>query len=446
MRRALLPVLLVLACAWAPPVRADEGAPSGEGVAFFEDLAVGRELARETGRPLLVVVHARVEASAQAWPYDLVAWRDVYRDPEVVARSRACVCVLHRLGVPPKPTGVARDKRPAASTAPVGPTHMLLDSTGARLLGRIEGWTHAAGAASAKALVGFLDRALARAPAIPDEAPVLDGPRVAQLRALARAQVPPPSQPTLPVEASGFRLHLEWPLPIPAREGGEPLDADVQLYWNGEGPFDVGRARIPTGREVAVPLDVRFAEHPELAARAKEGEHRLDVYMEPADGAFAFSEGPLHVGVVWLRFGDGGGGGGGAGAAEQEPEPQEQEQPQGGQDESEEGEAPEPPPEIPENPEVVEPFIRDGETVEKDDAIVGVEDPDSGVKPPPEAPIDPRLRKFERVLETTPGWERIPPSERAFLKRYFEALARAADRQRAERDAGAAPSGPGNGR
>ena len=87
-----------------------------------------------------------------------------------------------------------------------------------------------------------------------------------------------------------------------------------------------------------------------------------------------------------------------------------------------EGDAPppEPPPEQPDS--VVDPFVRDGDTVKKEDAVVAVEDPGGGVKPPARVPLEQALRDFEKVREKEVGREDIPPRDRAFLLRYFERL------------------------
>ena len=56
---------------------------------------------------------------------------------------------------------------------------------------------------------------------------------------------------------------------------------------------------------------------------------------------------------------------------------------------------------------------------------VAVEDPDGGVKPPRQVPLEQALREFEKLQEREVGREGISSRDRDFLRRYFELLRRA---------------------
>jgi hypothetical protein len=73
----------------------------------------------------------------------------------------------------------------------------------------------------------------------------------------------------------------------------------------------------------------------------------------------------------------------------------------------------------------VTPLVREGPRVRKDDALVAVPDPKAGASPPRAVPIEDALRDFERVVESAVSDERVLPADRAFVRRYLEALRRA---------------------
>jgi hypothetical protein len=195
------------------------------------------------------------------------------------------------------------------------------------------------------------------------------------------------------------------------------------MRWDGAGPFDVGRVEFGAGAEIDEPIDVRFDEIEGLAALATKGKHRVDLYLDPLPGSYPFSQAPLHVGRVWIDLGQGGGGDGSSSDSEQEkPEEPPPSEPQPVPDE---GQEELPPPPVPKREEVVQPFVNEGEAIEKDDAVVAVEDPDGGVKPPQQVPIEQALRDFEKVKEREVTREGIAAGERTFLRRYFDLLQRA---------------------
>lgn len=424
MRRAV-PVCGLLVLLLGAPLRAEDEAR--EQVAWFPSVAKARAAAGEAGRPIWIALHPRASQGAAGWPYDGQGWSDVYAAPEVVAISRRFACVRLRVGGAPERGDPVHDARPEAANRFVAPTHLVFDAAGTTLLGRVEGWRHEPGAASVEALSAFLDAAWSRRTQEPTGAEL--GPAAA---GGASTPVPGSSELTplpLGVDAAGFRTRLRWTLPLPSVADDEPLRARVTMFWDGAGPFELGTVDIPAGADADVPVDVRFEEHPALEPLRTKGRHRLDVYIEPVPGGFRFSTAPLFVGLVWIELGDGGGGGGGGGS---QPEPQEQPEAQEPDAPKPEPDTPEPQPELPPPPpgdeHVVEPFVRPGEAIEKDDAIVGVESEDAAVKPPPPTPRRTPPRAFEKQLEESVSWERIPLAERAFLRRYFEALRRALER------------------
>ncbi len=427
MTRALL--LLTALVLTAGTARAEE--PQPERVAWFGSMAKARAVAKKTGRPIWVALHPRRSEADAGWPYDGKGWSEIYATPSIVKNSRRFACVMHRVGGVPVRGDAAHDARPEAANRIVAPAHLVLDASGTKLLAHVEGWSFEAGAESVKALGAFLDAAWSRLPTTPTGAEI-------GARDVGAAKAPAPGTSELEplpmgVDTPGFRARLKWTLPLPAVDTEKPLQARVSMYWDGAGPFDLGVVDLSAGGEADVPVDVRFAEHPALEPLRTKGRHRVDVYIAPVPEGFRFSSGPLFVGLVWIQLGDGGGGGGGGGQ-QPEPDPQPEESdpdaPEPQPDEPKEQPPVEPPP--PGDEHVVEPFIRPGEEVEKDDAIVAVESPDAGVKPPPPTPGRALPREFEKILEESVNWERIPLAERAFLRSYFDALRRALER--AEQD------------
>jgi hypothetical protein len=71
---------------------------------------------------------------------------------------------------------------------------------------------------------------------------------------------------------------------------------------------------------------------------------------------------------------------------------------------------------------VVTPLVDEGERVRKEEAVVAVRDPEGGTKPPEPVPLRDALADLERTLERAVPAERFRPSDREFLRRYFEAL------------------------
>jgi len=415
MRRLLLLGALLLLFA-APGARADDAQPAKDAahVAWFQDMTLARKVAAQTGRPLFVAIHVRPGVASPEATWRLERWIAVYADAGIVALSRRCACVLRVIQAP-------EGKDPDADRAPAA-VHLVVDAD-SRVLARLDDDAPTDLAAGVHRLRSILRGGLANFGAIPADAPLIEPGMVARTQAdLAGIS---PSRPVgVPLGASGVRLRLRWELPAPALEGAAErrVKARVHMRWDGEGPFEVGRVEFGSGEVIDAPVDVRFDEIEGLAALATKGKHRVDLYLDPLPGSYPFSRGPLHVGRVWIDLGDGGGGGG-ANSDNEEEKPDKP--PPAPEPVPDEGSEPLPPPPPPEREEVVQPFVNEGETVEKDDAVVAVEDPDGGVKPPKQVPLEQLLREFEKVKEREVSREGVAAGARSYLRRYFEQLERA---------------------
>lgn len=420
MRRVVaLAVLCTLAFSAAGVLRADEesgDAPvAAKRIAWFNQISAARKVAEQTGRPLFVAIHVRPGVASPAATRRLERWIQVYASPDVVKLSRAFACVLRVIQAP---EGKDPDRDAAAAAI-----HVVVD-TKSRVLARLDLDTPASGADGARRLAGILRGGLRNFGPVPEDAPDI-GPTMVASTKVDLSGVSPSKPVSVPYGVPGVRLRLRWELPAPKLEGAasDRIKAAVRMRWDGAGPFDLGEVDFGAGEEIDEPIDVRFDEIEGLKELATKGKHRVDLYLDPLPGSYPFSRGPLHVGRVWIDLGEGGGGGGGASEDEQEqPEPP----PPVPEPQPDEGQEPLPPPPPPTREEVVEPFVNEGDTVKKEDAVVAVEDPDGGVKPPKQVPLEQALRDFEKRKEREVGRESVPASERSFLRRYYEELQRAA--------------------
>ena len=77
--------------------------------------------------------------------------------------------------------------------------------------------------------------------------------------------------------------------------------------------------------------------------------------------------------------------------------------------------------------EAVAPLDAKGDTVKKDQAVVAVRDENAGSVPPPPVPLEEALKDLERVVERAVSAEHVLPADRSFVRRYLEALRRAAE-------------------
>jgi hypothetical protein len=387
---------------------------AAERVAWFHGISDARKVATQTGRPLFVAIHVRPGVASPEATQRLERWIQVYADPGLVALSREFACVLRVIQAP-------EGKDPDRDTGPAA-VHLVVDGT-SRVLARLDLDAPASGAEGVRRLTRILQGGLENFGALPTGAPQISPAMVARTK-VDLSGISPSKPVGVPHGVPGVRLRLRWELPAPKLEGAasDRIRAAVRMRWDGAGPFDLGAIEFGAGEDIDEPIDVRFDAIEGLAELATKGTHRVDLYLVPLPGSYPFSQGPLHVGRVWIDLGEGGGGGGASSDNEKEqpedPPPQPQPQP-------DEGEQPLPPPPPPEREEVVQPFVNEGETVKKEDAVVAVKDPDGGVKPPKQVPLEEALRDFEKRKESEVARETIPASERAFLRRYFEQLERA---------------------
>lgn len=414
MSRSILCVSVLLCASafllTASSVRADEeeGA-KGPRIAWFGSLAEARKVASETGRPIFVAMHVRPRVASPAATARTARWLGAYRDEGLIAISREMACVLRVTDAPPGQDPDVDEGAPAA-------VHLVIDAN-AKVLARLD--------ADIPPATGVLERLLRRGLRVHGDIPA-DTPQIDERtarRGKRNVQGMSPMSPVgVPVDAPGVRLRLRWELPAPTLvgEGAKQVKAIVQMTWDEQGPFTVGDLAFEAGEEIDAPIDIDFEAIEGLKELATPGLHRVDLYLVPDVGSFPFSKGPLHVGRVWIELGDGGGGGGDGANQDEQPEPQEdEEQPAPNPD----GNPVEPPP-MPDDAkdDVIDPFIGEGETVKKDDAIVAVEDEDAGVKAPEQVPLEKALREFEKEREAAIRQDGISPRERAFLKRYFALL------------------------
>ena len=414
-RLALLAACLLLVI--VPTARAEEGEPGAERVAWFTNLSLAREAATKTGRPIFVAMHVRPYIASPEASQRMEAWTEAYRDPRFVALSRRCACVLRVISAP-------EGRDPDVDAAAVSASHLLVDGT-SRVLVRKDGDAEAVGGVGG--LIRLLRAGLRAFGPIAADAPLIDEQHVRRTK--KQIQGLGPMNPIgVPVDAPGVRVRLRWELPTPqlGEADTEEILADVQMRWDGEGPWDLQSVAFGAGEEIDLPIDIRFAEHEGLAELATEGTHRVDLYLVPKEGSYPFSTGPLHVGRVWIDLGEGGGGGGG-GSDEQESEKPQEEQPEPPQPipEGDEEREPDPPPPSGRE-EVVKAFQNEGEEVEKEDAVVAVEDPNGGVEPPKRLPIQEALREFEKQAEKEIRREGISPRDRDYFRTYFESFVKEA--------------------
>jgi hypothetical protein len=203
--------------------------------------------------------------------------------------------------------------------------------------------------------------------------------------------------------------------PLPAAYSG-----DVILVWDGlpRGVLGVVEAGSGELAEIAPVWDL--AQIKFLEGLRRTGEHRAFVRLVPKGGPFTVA---LICDPAIFKIPPGGGGGGAQPPPQPPPEPPPPEPPPTPQPTPEGNEeAPKPPPSGRE--EAVKPLINEGDTVKKDSAVVEVEDPNAGTKPPPAVPLAEALRDFDRLVERAVGTERIQAWDRDYLRRYFRALQR----------------------
>ncbi len=438
MMRALAACLVACLVLGTASVRADAkggGAPkaapahtpkTGPRIAWFHRMSDARKIATETGRPLFVAIHVRGSVASPAATARIERWSALYDEPSIVELSRRCACVL-RVIQAPEGADPDKDGKPAAF-------HLVVDGS-SRVLARLDVSAPEAGEAGRRQLGRILRGGLKNFGAIATDAPLITQAMVARTK-LKLDGISPSKPVAVPLGVPGVRLRLRWELPAPTLQGAEAdrIRATVRMRWDDRGPFDIGQVEFGAGEEIDQPIDVRFDEIEGLAELATQGTHRVDLYLVALPGSYPFSKGPLHVGRVWIELGDGGGGGGASTESESEPKPDETPPPPPPKPDEGKEELPPPPP--PEREEVVDPFVNEGDAVQKDDAVVAVEDPDGGVKPPQQVPLELALREFEKLKEREVSRAGFSSRDRDLLRRYFEALARTVGAKPPPKDSG----------
>lgn len=399
--------------AWAEDAPAPEDS-TAQALPFFTSVRAAREAAALTQRPLFVALHWRV-APGHPWPSDPQGWIALYRDPRVRAAALDYVCALRILEPPPGPT--------------LPPPLLLVLAPDGTVLLQEAAWAFERGEASAVALAAFLQKGLRTHGPTP-----LDSPRVGEEQVRKARPQPAGGSPLaavpLPIQGEGLAVRLRWEFPVPLLPEGQrqELEGRLSFTFDGEGPWDLSQVvKGRSGEELEQWVEIRFADVPGLEALRTQGEHLLELWLKPTATSYPFADGPVRVASVWISLGDGGGGASnGSESAEApappEPAPLPEPPPAQAPDGPDPQEAPPEPPR--ERTEVVEPFVREGEEVRKQDAIVAVPDPDAGVKPPERMPVRDALRDLERRLEQAVREERVAPADRDFLRRYFESLKR----------------------
>lgn len=203
------------------------------------------------------------------------------------------------------------------------------------------------------------------------------------------------------------------------------------------GPIGVTGAEA--GRVANVATDVKADKHPDVRVALKPGRHEVRLVLRPTRGPWRLPLTSPPVEVV-VPPPDGGGGAGDKPPptppppAPPPPEPPpappppEPPPPPPPPPPPKPPDAPggEPPPDVQFHDEAVEPLTREGEKVHKDEALVAVPDANAGTSRPRAVPLAEALDDLDRVVERAVREERVAPADRAWLKRYLEALRAAA--------------------
>ncbi len=413
----------------AQALRAEDDAPSTENVTWKKSLREAYQIAKREQKPLFVAMHEPTGATSRAWPASATGWAALYRHPRVVSELTAYVCVQQI-----RSPALLRGFRSASETQGA-PYLMVLDAS-QRALALEDRWTAAQGDASVEALVSFLRTARQRYETLQLAKPATDEPTEGREEASRRAlpQAGSILKPTpLSMKSPALRIHLRWSLPAPALrtpgaknpERSTRTNASqrvgVNMMWDDQGPFALEPLTITPGEAIEHALDIRLNRIEALQPFLTKGKHAITIFLREFDGTSSLGNARVPVARVWVALGEGGGGGG----AQNEPTPDERNK---GEDEADKpipDKENEKPPQVEpeeERQEVVDPFVRNDETVKKDDAIVAVEDENAGLKQPQPEITEEQLRQFEALRTAALRDGRISKSEAEFLARYFAAL------------------------
>ena len=401
-------------------------------VDWVRSLRDGFAIAKSEGKPLFVAMHEPGGSKSDAWPASATLWAALYRDVRVVSELKHFVCV-QQIRSPALLRGFA------PRTATKGSPYLMVLDGSQRALALQDHWTPEKGKPSIDALVTFLRAARSRyeephggetraVPKAGDETPPAGAPKKPLSRAGSVLRPTP-----LPLGSPALRMHLRWGLPAPRmRRSGDSGDAlatarrvGVDMYWDDRGPIALEPLTLTPGKEIKHTLDVRLDKMERLKPYLTKGKHSITVFLRALPGEPLLADARVPVARVWVSLGEGGGGGGG----QNDPAPDEENE---GEDDAKkpvpEKEKETPPQVDPEEErqEVVDPFVRNDDTVKKDDALVAVEDEHAGVKPPDPTITEEQLRQFDAMRTAALRDGRISKAEATFLARYFAALSKRA--------------------
>jgi len=186
----------------------------------------------------------------------------------------------------------------------------------------------------------------------------------------------------------------------------------------------VGVTAAEAGRVANVATTVTADAHPDTKASLTPGRHEVRLVLRPTTGPWRTTlvSPPVEVIVPPPQ---------GGGGNEPPPEPPPPAPPPPPPTEPPPPEPPPPPPpgagaeppaDVKFHDEAVEPLTREGDTVRKDEAWVAVPDPTAGATRPRTVTLADALADLDRVVERAVREERVAPADRAWLRRYLEAL------------------------
>ena len=258
------------------------------------------------------------------------------------------------------------------------------------------------------------------------------------LRAHARLDLEVPD-PKKKWNAWVARLATDQPLPV-------GLEGSLSVIVDDAGPFGpVGSLAAPAGLVADATADVQGDAPPGAKARLTPGRHEARLRFKPAGGPWRQSIDSRAVEIVVPPPQPNGG------KSPPPPEPPPKPPPPEPKPAPPPPPAPAPkppsprppppspppptpapgpgpkPPEVTFHDEAVAPLDAKGDTVKKDRAVVAVRDENAGSVPPPPVPLEEALKDLERVVERAVSAEHVLPADRSFVRRYLEALRRAAE-------------------
>ncbi len=162
MSKRLLPTLLLCCIVAVPAFAEDAKVQPGDLISWQKKLPKAFERAKEKQQVLMICVNAKyVDGKNREEPAAQGLREIIYKDVRVVAKSRKFVCAYLT------PTGNSADygelRALGIEGLIVSPQHIFVHPNGQRILERQEYWSHGSGESAVKALLGMMDKALAKA-------------------------------------------------------------------------------------------------------------------------------------------------------------------------------------------------------------------------------------------------------------------------------------------